>query len=157
VSEQETVEVRLLGLPLGAYRLAQQHHDELVREFTLIALDDEVESVSRRLVALVEEFRDRYAAFTTPGRQEILDAAERGEDALDITFRVPRGAGEASGRLLELLEEADDFCRQGDLLTMASPPEAAEFRRWYLQQFIDQCAGRSPTAWASRPSALPAQ
>jgi hypothetical protein len=48
-----------------------------------------------------------------------------------------------------MLDEADEFCRRGrHLLTLETPPELVVFRKWYLQEFIDQIErGAEPTAW----------
>jgi hypothetical protein len=47
-----------------------------------------------------------------------------------------------------MLDEVDEFCRQGKhLLTLATPPELVAYRRWYLGEFIAQLAGRPATPW----------
>ena len=51
--------------------------------------------------------------------------------------------------LTGLLEEADDYCRRGELLTLATPPELVAFRNWYLGQVVEQIDGRPPTPWAA--------
>lgn len=54
----------------------------------------------------------------------------------------------ASKSLGAMLDEADEFCRQGKhLLTLAADEELVRFRRWYLAQFIDQAEGKPPVAW----------
>jgi hypothetical protein len=47
-----------------------------------------------------------------------------------------------------MLDEADEYCRQGKhLLTLASDDELVRFRWWFLDQIIDQAAGKPPVAW----------
>ena len=43
-----------------------------------------------------------------------------------------------------MIDEADDYCRQGEhLLTLASPPDCIAYREWYLGQVVGQL-GRRP-------------
>jgi hypothetical protein len=47
-----------------------------------------------------------------------------------------------------MLDDADEYCREGrHLLTLATPPDLLAYRRWYLQQFVDQARGRPATPW----------
>jgi hypothetical protein len=46
-----------------------------------------------------------------------------------------------------MLEEADEYCRSDQLLTLATPPTLVAFRRWYLGEFIAQIDGRPPQPW----------
>ena len=75
-------------------------------------------------------------------------ALERGEIAIDLTYRVPPVAAGAVQALDEMLDEADEYCRRGDhLLTLAAPPESVRFRKWFLGGFTDQFGGAAPTPW----------
>lgn len=58
-------------------------------------------------------------------------------------------AAEGAARLESLLDEADEFCRAGDLLTLAATGEGVAFRRWFLHEFVRQIDGRPPRAWSS--------
>jgi hypothetical protein len=51
--------------------------------------------------------------------------------------------------LATLIDEADDFAREGTLLTLAAPPECVDFRRWYLREFARQVDGEPPIPWSS--------
>jgi hypothetical protein len=47
-----------------------------------------------------------------------------------------------------MLDEADEFCRQGKhLLTLATPPDLRRYRQWFLGEFVAQIGGRPPTPW----------
>lgn len=145
---EDFVEVRLVGLPIDEYRSSQQHHDGLFRELAIIALNDtDSEFLPRRLLELIEELRTRYSGLTAAQRGELEEAMERGETSIDLRYEVPVSVGDACRGFAALLEEADEFCRQGDLLTLAPPPQAVHFRRWYLGEFIRQVEGREPTPW----------
>ena len=146
----DTVEVRLVGFPLNVYARARDHHEELMREFALLALrppgpDDP--AVPHRLLDLVDELTTRYAGFAENAEVRRDEALERGEASIDLDYRVPRGVREPAINLGRLLDEADEFCRRGALLTLATPPDAVLFRRWYLTEFVNQIDGNPPVPW----------
>ena len=149
-SGAELIEVRLLQLPLAAYRDAAEHGDELLREFALIKErdPDEGRSVPRRLLALVADLTDRFSGFSAEQRVQLEAALERGESELDLVYRVPPHMKEATVDLGVMLDEADAFCREGkELLTLATPPPALAFRRWFLEEFARQIDGQPPLPW----------
>ena len=143
-------EVRLLGFPLRLYARAQEHHEELMREFQLLALDPAPSAtVPRRLVSLVEELVNDYAGFTDAPNAERDAALDRGEESVDLTYSVPYSVAGAVARLGVVLDEADEYCRDGDrLLTLAAPPDAAALRHWQLSEFTAQLDGAEPTPWS---------
>ncbi len=145
----DLVEVRLLAVDLADLHDAEAHHDELFREFALIASSEPSpgHEVPGRLLALIDELTDRFAGFTSGPQADLAVAAERGDKEADVAFQVPRQIDEAVLRLTDLLTAADDYCRHGDLLTLAPPPEAVVFRNWYLGEFVAQCRGADPTPW----------
>src|SRR5687767_15140474 len=54
--DPELVDVRLVALPLDVWQRTQEHTDDLLREFTLVAQDEEARAaVPGRLLALIEE------------------------------------------------------------------------------------------------------
>ncbi|MEP6696234.1 MAG: hypothetical protein ABJA34_05055 [Pseudonocardiales bacterium] len=51
-------------------------------------------------------------------------------------------------REFTLIDEADNYCRQGGtLLTLATPPEVKVLRHWYLGEFLRQGSGSPPIPW----------
>jgi hypothetical protein len=142
----DLVEVRIVAMPLDAYREASEHSDELMREFALIHATDA--SVPRRLLELVERLRNEFSGFTIEQDTDLHDALDRGDESIDLVYRVPREVKQAAVELAVLLDEADQFCREGnDLLTLATPPRAVAFRRWFLDQFARQIDGLEPSRW----------
>ena len=144
----ELVEVRVFGVPLPLLERARQHQESLEREFRLIAFTapDDAGHVTARLLALVEELADRFGTFGLV--QGAIDAAlARGDATIDLSYDVPETAREASLRLGALLDEADAFCRGGELLNLATPDACVELRRWFLGEFVAQIGGASPTPW----------
>lgn len=146
-SDLKLVDVRLIGFPIPTFQRAQEHSDALMREFSLILLSED-HDVPRRLLRLIQELSNEYTHMTVETDRTRDEAVERGDESVDLTYRVPAQVGPAARHLGELYDEADDYCRSGEhLLTMASTPEVVRFRRWFLDQFVDQAAGRPPVAW----------
>jgi hypothetical protein len=150
------VTVQILGLPVALHARAAEHGEELQREFALIVQGREHSPEQRdmpgRLLALIDDLQRGYSGFTTE-QEDLLDAAIRsGRHTLDLTFHVPPGASDAAVAVEALLDEADEYCRDGKhLLTLATPPELVAYRRWYLREFVEQIAGAAPTPWAGSP------
>lgn len=142
-------EVRLLGFPLALHARSVEHHEELMREFQLLALSTPAVDVPQRLITLIDELTSSFSGFTDTPAAERDAALSRGEDTIDLTYAVPASAGEAAARLDSMLDEADEYCRAGDrLLTMAAPADAAALRHWQLSEFAAQVHGAEPTPWA---------
>ena len=147
VAQQDLVEVRIVGLPLDVRARAQEHSDGLTREFALIATSLSSDSVPKRLQELSDQLQTQYGMYTANVQAAIDEATLRGETQIDVTYSVPREARDATFALNAMLEEADEFCQQGDLLTLATPPELVRFRRWFLGEFVRQINGGEPVAW----------
>lgn len=142
------VEIQLLGIPLALYGEAAEHSDELRRELSLIHQGADEHSVPIRLQRLVDELGARFGTFTAPSTGALHAALARGDERIDLTYRVPPEVKEASTELAVLLDEADAFCLAGEhLLTLATAPRPLAFRRWFLGEFVAQVDGRSPVPW----------
>jgi len=139
--------VRILGLPLDVYGRSSEHTDELLREFALIR-EDNSDQVPARLLALIDELNLRFSAFTRAQTVAMQEALARGDKEIDLLYQVPAEATEGVVRLAALLDEADDFCRAGDLLTLAARPEGVAFRTWFLEEFLRQIDGKPPRPWS---------
>jgi len=143
------VRVRLLSLPVDVYRRATQHSDELQREFALILERDPSEGIEPpgRLLAIINELNGQFGGFVGAARARLEEAVDRRLDRIDVDYDVPSAIGPAVARLADLFDEADTYCRRGDLLTLATPPQATAFRRWFLAQFTAQAGGAEPESW----------
>jgi hypothetical protein len=161
-SDPALAEVHLIGLPVPVWAKAQEHADELIREFTLIAgqLHDhhrhhpDAVPVPVRLVELVEALTARYGSLSVAQEARLAAAAASGHAEIDdMVFHVPPEAAEAARQLAAMLDEVDNYCRAGQhLLALATPTEQIAFRNWYLGQFIRQIAGHPPTPWTDYPT-----
>jgi len=143
--------VRLLGVPVDLYFDAARHMGEIVREFALISFGDRSgmnEHVPAGLLALAGDLRKRYARNAEAIRSTVEEAARAGEVSVDIEFPGNETAAELTERITELLDAADEFCRSGDLLTLAAPPQMVAWRHWWRDQVVAQVReGADPVAW----------
>lgn len=144
----DLVRVSILGMPLAVMQRSSEHSDELLREFALIRSEG-AHHVPARLLALIEELRGRFGSFSEGPRQAMEAALERGDVTIDLHYDVPPTVAAAARQLGGLLDEADEFCRAGDLLTLATLPEGRAFRHWYLGEFQRQVDGRPPRPWST--------
>jgi hypothetical protein len=148
----ELVEILIEGAPVPLWWRAQQHSEELIREFMLIATGkhdgDGEHEIPRRLTALIDELTNEYAGFSEENEQRFADAATDGEESIDLRYQLPSTVGDAVRHLGAILDEADEYCRRGEhLLTLATPPDQLAFRRWFLGEFERQLAGQPPMPW----------
>ena len=148
-SDEELREVRLLRLPLRLLAEGREQHDELMREFAVLALDETEATahVPARMLELVDVLGRRYGARTARPDAEIDDAIESGRDTIDVVYHVPSHVAEAAEVLEHLMSEADEFCRDRQMLALARSPLQVEFARWYLDEFKRQIAGEEPRPW----------
>lgn len=146
---QELIDVQLINIPLAILAASREHHEGLMREFRLMALAGSVPdgAAPRRLLELVQLLGVQYADTSATPELAIDAALARGERTLDVTYTVPAGVAEAASALAQLMNEADEFCRSEQLLTLARPAVQVEFADWYLRCFVEQMAGAPPQPW----------
>ena len=144
----ELVVVELLRLPLAVLTRAADHNLTLQRELALVHAADESGVAPARLLWLSQHLDQQYAAFNAAPRQTLQKAIEGDETHVDVRYEVPAHAALAAAELGAALDEVDDYCRNGDLLTLVTPTEALSFRRWLLGEFIAQIQNAAdPTPW----------
>ena len=144
-------DVALVDLPVSLFLATMQHHDAVLRELTLIALaPDTPGRAASRLVTLARELYGAPGDAVQPFRQAVIEAHERGEDIVTLRTQVPLSTLRGMEDLMLLFDEADDFCKRGDLLAEPSAPGVAAFRRWLVGELIRQVRdGAPPTPfWA---------
>ena len=153
------VEVHLLALPVPLAARSQQHFEELMREFLLIADGHQhghsEHEVPARLMNLVQTLVQQFGAVSGDAEERLADAIDRGDRVIDDhALEVPPEAGPAAQALGDLIDEADEYCRRGrHLLTLETPAECVAYRRWYLGQVITQVQGAAPIAWVDSDQA----
>lgn len=146
----ELVDVRLVGVPIALRERSTQHGDELLREMTLIVQQAATDTgVPGKLVRLAAEVRGTYSEFTVHANAEMDAAAEAGIDSIDVVYQVPRSVAGFCRHILDVINEADAYCREGKyLLTLATPPDILAYQQWILGEFIRQPNGEPPLPWS---------
>lgn len=144
----EWVMVRLAQCPVGLSLQQDRHLDELVRELQLLAVDQgNVQSA-----ALAEEIRGLLVSPTharLTGRRTAERARDEGKDVVDVDMAMPREFSALIVQLQEAVTRADRLCRDGRLLTLASPPGVPELRAWMTHEIVAQATlGAAPIPWA---------
>jgi hypothetical protein len=141
--------VKLVNAPVALVFKVNQHQQELMREFELIQLSDDraKREVPARLLEVVDRHRREFSTMSFRRTGTVSDANERGASHIDMEIDVPPTAGPAALELLATFAEADEFCRRGDLLTLAIPAEYVAVREWFLGEIARQLEGHPPTAW----------
>jgi hypothetical protein len=152
-ADDELVTVRLELLPIDVQTASQQHGDELTRELMLVAEQmhqqgDEAPALPHRFVELVTTLSSRYSIFTAEQEQQLSTAAAQGASTVDLVYTVPASVGPAAASLGDILDEVDAYCREGRLLlTLETPARLVTYRRWFLDQFVEQSQGRPAVSW----------
>ena len=144
-------DVALVDLPVSLFMATVQHHDAVVRELTLVALaPDTAGEPPSRLKTLARELYGAPGEVVQPFRTAVTEAAARGDDIVTLRMQVPFSTLRGMEDLMLLFDEADEFCRRGDLLAPPSSAGIASFRRWFVGELIRQVRdGAPPTPfWA---------
>ncbi|MBF4163828.1 ATP-binding protein [Nocardioides acrostichi] len=139
----DPVTVHLLGAPGYLVERLQRHVRELRREVRLLGFSygnayPAAATLADLFPLLVPLTESRYIDAVS------LSAAGRG---LDLSVVVSRGSALAARQAADLLDKADDFCRQEELLTLHRDDQLCEFQDWYLDQFAQQAAGHPAAPW----------
>jgi len=146
VPTKDRVRVEVLSVPLKLYIGFQHHFRELRREVRLLALAHETEyplakSLSDLFGSLERELRDGL------GVDQIQTALSGGLESTDLVLELPRSTAQTLSRFVELLDLADEFCRQQRLLSLARTAEQRQFQNWFLREFVRQSGGEQPLRW----------
>jgi anti-sigma regulatory factor (Ser/Thr protein kinase) len=143
------VPVELLGAPVRAMIRTGAHYDALYREFRLLLESDPTkrELVVGRLLKLMEVTGSNFLGFSGSAEKSWEVAVREDRITVDLCFRLPAGLAPAVERYNGLLEEADAYCREEQLLTIAASSEALAVRRWAFGEVGRQCRGERPTPW----------
>lgn len=142
----ELHDVALIDLPVARFQQMQQQHDAMLREFTLIALAPDIDEsvVPRRLVQLAEEVYQGQGDAVRPFREGVAAAAARDDDITTLKLQIPSSTLQWMENFMLLLDEGDEYCRRGHLLTPPSPPEVVSFRHWLVGELIRQIRDGAP-------------
>jgi anti-sigma regulatory factor (Ser/Thr protein kinase) len=150
------VVVCLNKLPVALYLEAEEHHDGALRELTLMRRmpPGEQPSLSARLAEIGEVLTDQFGAANRARRRHVDAARRAGATTVDLAVPFRANAHATLAAVADLLDEFDEICAQGHMLTRPSSPELRRFRRWYTDEVIRQLDGQPPSPW---PYASPDQ
>jgi anti-sigma regulatory factor (Ser/Thr protein kinase) len=144
---EDPVRVTIPEVPLEPYAAFQRHFRELRREVRLLAL------AHQRDYPLAKDLSDLFASLERQLREGIgLDRLERslaaGETVAAVDVITSRASTRTMERFIDMLDLADEFCRQQRLLSLARSEEQRRFQQWYLGEFVRQGRGEDPRPWA---------
>lgn len=149
--------VELRGVPLALAGRSADHFATLMRELALVDASEDV-TAHRRLLALSEDFQEKYARLGSAQRERAEAAVAAGATTIDLHYRVPPDLADDIGRLATLLAEVDDFCRNGELVTLVTPPDLSRYREWVFEEFRAQLReSATPREWTERRAAPEAE
>jgi anti-sigma regulatory factor (Ser/Thr protein kinase) len=142
----DRLRVDIRDVPLSLYIGFQHHFRELRREVRLLSLAHEsdyplAKSLSDLFGSLERQLREGV------GVEQIDTALASGQEFTDLVCHMPRASAETLTRFVELLDLADEFCREERLLSLARDPEQRRFQTWFLMEFVRQAAGEAPLSW----------
>jgi hypothetical protein len=151
-------QVKLVDFPLLVGIRARQQRESLLREFAIIASGGGREAdVPKRLLEIARLHEERYAGLNPEADDAIDIAISSGAEFVDLMVSVPTRVKQDTLDLVPLLLEVDEYCKRGDLLTLAPDDEIRAYWFWFLREFVRQLNGDSPVSWRdfSMPPTLP--
>lgn len=111
------------------------HIDEVIRELQLI--DSSPSSPTAEQARLIQGLVSVPFARHT-ARAQALDAEERGQEHMDVRMPMPREAAGSVRGLLAAMREADQLCRDHQLLAVPASPEMDLLREWFTHNMVTQ-------------------
>jgi anti-sigma regulatory factor (Ser/Thr protein kinase) len=148
-SQGSGLTVCLDGLPVSVYLAAEEHHDALMREFALLLLSASAPDpgVPPRLMGLAASLVKAFGTTNERRRAQVETARKSGELTVDLMMTFPPRAQHTVIVVADNLDEVDEFCEQGVLLTPPSSPAVKQFRHWYSKEIARQLQGQPPGRW----------
>ena len=141
----------LLDYPLRLWARQQEHSENLIREFQLIMAGEQSGTTSgtapAQLVDLATTFTQRFGGLINSLNEEREAALARGLDRMDSTVPLVQGTPELMAQVRRVFVAVDDYCRNGDLLTLSRPPELVALSEWTQDELVVQYGGGTPTPW----------
>ena len=141
----------LRDFPLRLWTRSRQHSDEVMREFTLM-LDGERSGQTsldtpQALVDLAAMVTTQYGPLLDrlyAGREAAL---AQGLDRMDSEMPLVPGTPELLGRIRQVMDDVDEYCRSGELLTLERSEVDRRLFDWTLSELVAQYGGAGPTPW----------
>lgn len=144
--------IELRNFPVPLADRARQHRDALLREFAFIEAEGRRDTaLARRLLDLAADSDARYAELNPDTDARVEDALRRGVDRIDLVLAVPSEMKRHIRDAVPVLLEVEQYCREGELLTLAMSADLGAFWRWYLGEIVRQLDGEAPIEWNPGP------
>jgi hypothetical protein len=147
-------EALLVDYPVALGTRQREEVAGLLRELQLVVIgsrNPEIEmSAPMRLLALAEGITAAYGAQLDPAEAELDRAFAAGEDTTVLRYELLPVSREVVLQYAVAMAEVDEFCRQASLITLATPPDLLELRRWTVEEFVRQYDGAPPRPWGER-------
>ena len=141
----------LRDYPVRLWAEQSEYLDSLLRELHLLLLssqrDDLADAAPGRLVELAGVLQDRFGGLLQTVNDERQAALDRGLDRIDSVLPLTEGLPHLLDEVRRVLEETDEFCRHGDLLSLPRSPLLIAFAGWTGTELIAQSGGAEPTPW----------
>jgi anti-sigma regulatory factor (Ser/Thr protein kinase) len=141
--------IRFPSVPVDGYLELQAHNDALFRELELISIElegDDGARVAAPLADLVDQLYRRFRGQRDSYRDMVAAAQARGEATIELESAASAAAVSGARGYVELLEQADQLCRDGLLLTPEPSARVRALRRWFVDQMAAQVLdGADPT------------
>ena len=142
--------VVLVDFPIHLWDRARQHSDALRREFAFIAAEGRKDTdLARRLLTIAETSDRRYATLNPDAEALVESALQCGEAFITVELSVPADFKEHIIESAPVLLEVDQYCRGGELLTLAISDDLRAYWTWYLGEFVRQIDGNDPIPWTA--------
>lgn len=140
--------IRLLRVPVATTLGLHRQQQDLRREVRLLSFaHEDAYPLAGTLTQAFSRFQSVYPAAIVAA---VDAAAAEGDETLDLETEVVADAGSVFGRMLELMDLADEFCRNERLLSLARSPHQRRFQTWLLGELIAQPGGAPPSPWPGR-------
>ena len=138
---------QLQAVPVALYCAWQQHAEALLREATLVALDDTDDTGTEH-----EDYplAGRALAALADAASGLFPARDAGIQSADIDLDLPAEAVPWFPVLRDVLGRATVMAVEGKLLIPPSLPEIMAVRRWVCDEIARQSAGLPPTPWTDQ-------
>jgi hypothetical protein len=143
-----TAEIRLIGYPVALASRQQQQTVEMMREFQLITLGEPETHVLRELVDFAATMWADWGDALTGPRNELDRALAAGEEHTELRYPARVESRAEILRYARLMEQADAYCRGGELISLGASSDVYALRRWLVEEFVRQYDGEPPRPWS---------
>jgi len=130
-----------VDLPVRLVLASELHLAGLVREAQLAVAGA---NPAHPVASQVRHILEAYGGSRSNAEMAARAAAERGEARVTVASDVPVRVVSEGKQFLELMDTADELCRNRALLTLPSPADVRAFRVWCLEEAIRQVGGGAP-------------